>query len=53
MVIKDIQKCIKCGKKFKDSYDQLNELNKRVWCNSCVKKEWDIKLNHRRIIKNG
>ncbi len=45
-----LQKCIKCGKMFKDDYADLNELNKRVWCNSCTQKKWDIqKLNYRRL----
>ena len=55
-------KCIKCGKDFKDSYNDLNELNKRVWCNSCVSEEWNLrKLNKvkpyaiivKRLLKGG
>lgn len=38
-----ILSCIKCGVKFEDSYNDLNELNKRVWCNSCTQEEWDLK----------
>lgn len=37
-------KCLKCGKVFIDKYDDnysyINDNNKRVLCNGCVKKEW-------------
>ena len=28
--------CVRCGKKCFDTYEFLNELNKRIWCNDCV-----------------
>lgn len=43
-----MQKCIRCGKMFEDKHENLNELNVRVWCNSCVDEEWkNKKLNHK------
>lgn len=47
------RKCIKCGRMFKDEYENLNGLNVRVWCNSCVDEKWEEnkKLNYRRFIK--
>jgi hypothetical protein len=31
-----ICKCHRCGKPFFDSYDYLNDYNKRIFCNSCI-----------------
>lgn len=40
-------KCIKCKKSFKGDYEETNEINKRVWCDDCVIKEWNKrKLNN-------
>jgi len=35
--------CNKCKKKFIDYYDLTNELNKRIWCNDCIKVIWRSK----------
>lgn len=32
--------CQKCGKEFEDNYKYKNELNKRIWCNECIDKEY-------------
>lgn len=34
-----VNKCIcnECGKSFEDNYPNINELNKRIWCNDCVR----------------
>jgi len=36
-------KCNKCGIEFEDNYKEVNELNKRLWCNKCVKELWEKK----------
>ena len=29
-------KCIRCETEFEDNYKNVNELNKRVYCNVCI-----------------
>lgn len=31
-------KCDDCGDNFEDNYVDVNDLNKRIWCNKCVGK---------------
>lgn len=33
-------RCIDCGEQFDDGYKNVNQLNKRIWCNSCVEKRY-------------
>jgi predicted nucleic acid-binding Zn-ribbon protein len=33
-------KCIVCGKMFEDSYNLVNDINVRIYCNECVNKMW-------------
>ena len=33
-------KCRRCGVEFEDNYKFINELNKRMWCDKCVKILW-------------
>lgn len=32
--------CIRCGEEFTDKYEDLNDGNKRVYCNDCLSKMW-------------
>ena len=38
-------RCKICNKKCIDNYPRLNELNKKIWCDSCTSKLWNMK-NH-------
>ena len=38
-------KCIECGKYFNDDYLFVNFLNKRIYCNNCLKKKWMYYIN--------
>lgn len=32
--------CIRCSKEFVDNYEDLNEGNKRIYCDDCLRKMW-------------
>ncbi len=36
--------CIRCGEEFTDEYEDLNDGNKRVYCNNCLRKMWGAKI---------
>ncbi|MEM4270830.1 MAG: hypothetical protein QXO70_01900 [Candidatus Pacearchaeota archaeon] len=36
-------KCEKCGVVCSDDYKEVNELNRRIYCNKCVEKMWKEK----------
>lgn len=38
-------KCIRCGKEFNDGYILVNNTNRRVYCNECIRKMWIKKDN--------
>ena len=41
-------KCIRCGKQFTDTYEGVNEENRRCFCNKCVDELWE---NRRKEVK--
>ena len=36
----DYINCVRCGGEFTDKYEDLNDGNKRVYCNDCLKVMW-------------
>lgn len=36
--------CLRCGEEFTDDYEDVNDGNKRVYCNNCLKKMWGARI---------
>ena len=36
----DYTTCARCEKEFEDTFEGVNETNKRIYCNSCLDKMW-------------